>query len=141
MPARAWADHIGFGLPAAGLPTQGEVEGELSYVMGASMFVRRSVYERTGGMSEAYFLYFEEADWARRLPDGVRQTTCLAARVYHKEGGAIGTSSRSTRRPAATASSIVPTMRTRSFFDPSHAICARRCTMPGLRNRPRTASM
>jgi GT2 family glycosyltransferase len=98
---RARADHIGFGLPAGELPSEEEVERELAYVMGASMFVRRAVYEQVGGMSERYFLYFEEADWAERLPPGTRQTTCLAARVYHKEGGAIGTSSRA--RPSDTS--------------------------------------
>jgi GT2 family glycosyltransferase len=90
---RAFMDQIGFGLPADRLPSEAEVEAQLHYVVGASMFVRRPVWEATGGMAEDYFLYFEEADWGRRLPKGVRQTTCLAAKVYHKEGGSIGTSS------------------------------------------------
>ncbi|WP_336966231.1 glycosyltransferase family 2 protein [Sphingobium aquiterrae] len=97
----ARADHIGFGLPADSLPQEAAVEAQLSYVMGASMFVRRTVYEAIGGMSEDYFLYFEEPDWARRLPPGVRQTTCLAARVYHKEGGSIGSSN--VTRPSDTS--------------------------------------
>lgn len=92
-PHRALAGHIGFGLAADALPAADEIERRLAYVMGASMFVPRATYAATGGMSEAYFLYFEEPDWARRLPAGVGQGVCLDAVVYHKEGGSIGTDS------------------------------------------------
>lgn len=98
---RGYADHIGFGLPIDQIPAETEIAAQLSYVMGASMLVRRHVFQQTGGMSERYFLYFEEADWARRLPPGVTQGVCMAARVYHKEGGSIGTSS--TARPSNTS--------------------------------------
>ena len=100
-PSRALAGHIGFGLAADHLPDAAEIEARLAYVMGASMFVRRETYEATGGMSEAYFLYFEEIDWAKRLPAGVSQGVCTAAIVYHKEGGTIGTSS--VARPSDTS--------------------------------------
>ncbi|MDF0543248.1 glycosyltransferase family 2 protein [Sphingobium sp. H39-3-25] len=90
---RALASHIGLGLSADALPDEAAVEAQMTYVMGASMFVRRSVYDATGGMSEDYFLYFEEPDWAQRLPRGVHQAVCLAAKVYHKEGGTIGSNS------------------------------------------------
>lgn len=99
--ARGYSEHIDFGQPVAHMPTEAEVESRMSYVMGASMLVRRDVFEQTGGMSERYFLYFEEPDWARRLPPGVGQGVCLASRVYHKEGGSIGTSS--TARPSDTS--------------------------------------
>jgi hypothetical protein len=100
-PSRALAGHIGFGLGADALPDAREVEAAMAYVMGASMFVRRECIEATGGMSEAYFLYFEEPDWARRLPPGMRQGVCLDAVVWHKEGGSIGTSSLT--RPSDTS--------------------------------------
>jgi GT2 family glycosyltransferase len=92
-PGQAMAGHIGTGLSPDALPSVETVEAELAYVMGASMFVRRDLYDRIGGMSEDYFLYFEELDWAKRLPQGVRQGICLGAVVFHKEGGSIGTSS------------------------------------------------
>lgn len=97
----ARAGHIGYGLSANAVPTAVEVDRRLSYVLGASMFVRREVVDRIGGMSEEYFLYFEEADWAKRLPADLRQAVCLEAIVYHKEGGSIGT--RSTGRGSDTS--------------------------------------
>ncbi|WP_419827838.1 glycosyltransferase family 2 protein [Sphingomonas sp.] len=100
-PSRALAGHVGFGGAADALPQAARVEAEMAYVMGASMFVRRVCIEATGGMSEEYFLYYEEPDWARRLPAGMRQGVCLDAVVWHKEGGSIGTSSLS--RPSDTS--------------------------------------
>jgi hypothetical protein len=100
-PSRALAGHIGFGAAADALPSAREVEAAMAYVMGASMFVRREVVAATGGMSEDYFLYFEEPDWARRLPPAMRQGVCLDAVVWHKEGGSIGTSSLA--RPSDTS--------------------------------------
>lgn len=35
----------------------------MDYVVGASMFVRKTFIEEVGYMSEDYFLYFEELDW------------------------------------------------------------------------------
>jgi GT2 family glycosyltransferase len=100
-PHLALAGQIGFGRAAGDLPSDRAVEEDLTYVIGASMFVRRDVYEATGGMEERYFLYFEEWDWARRLPPGVTQGYCREAVVYHKEGGSIGTSSLA--RPSDTS--------------------------------------
>jgi GT2 family glycosyltransferase len=100
-PARALAGHIGFGLNIDDLSQFGSIEGELAYVMGASMFVRRTFYEEVGGMAEDYFLYFEELDWAKRLPSGWTQGLCKDAIVYHKEGGSIGTDSNA--RPSDTS--------------------------------------
>lgn len=60
----------------------------MDYVVGASMFVRKSFIEEVGYMSEDYFLYFEELDWILRgkacgwsigyIPEAI---------VFHKEGG------------------------------------------------------
>jgi GT2 family glycosyltransferase len=100
-PARALAGHIGFGLNIDDLSHFGSIEGELAYVMGASMFVRREFYEQVGGMAEDYFLYFEELDWAKRLSSNWTQGLCKDAIVYHKEGGSIGTDSNA--RPSDTS--------------------------------------
>ncbi|WP_081627184.1 glycosyltransferase family 2 protein [Methyloversatilis discipulorum] len=69
------------------------VENQLSYVAGASMFVRREFVERVGLMHEDYFLYFEEIDWALRGKGIFRLGYEPKAIVFHKEGGTIGSSS------------------------------------------------
>jgi len=100
-PWRGRGGHLGLNRSRDQLPPLSEVEADLSYVMGAAMFVRREVFEQIGGMSEDYFLYFEELDWARRLAGRFRQSVCLDAVVFHKEGVGIGTSSVS--RPSDTS--------------------------------------
>lgn len=98
---RGRSEHIGLELTIDRLPPPEQVEGEMSYVLGASMFVRRAVVDQIGGMSERYFLYFEELDWARRLPRSWRIGIALDAVVWHKEGGSIGSSTLA--RPSETS--------------------------------------
>lgn len=85
--------HLGQNGSADALPSRAEIEGRLDYVIGASMLVRRAVFERIGGLLEDYFLYFEELDLARRLLAGERQAWAPDSVVYHKEGRSIGSSS------------------------------------------------
>ncbi|WP_332699058.1 glycosyltransferase family 2 protein [Devosia sp.] len=80
------------------LPAQMEVEAQMTYVIGASMMVSRAFLEAVGFMSERYFLYFEELDWAVRARGKYRLAWAPASLVYHKEGGSIGTST--TSRPS-----------------------------------------
>lgn len=63
-------------------------------VLGASLTATRRFVDTVGLMSEAYFLYFEEMDWALR--NGGRFAIGLArgSVVYHKHGGSIGSSSK-----------------------------------------------
>lgn len=68
-----------------------EVERRMSYVIGASMLVRREFLEKIGLMEEDYFLYFEEFDWACRAGDIYGMAYAPDSVVYHKEGGSIGT--------------------------------------------------
>jgi GT2 family glycosyltransferase len=67
------------------------IEFKFDYVIGASMFVKRSFVESVGEMTEDYFLYFEELDWAIR---GQRKTWqiefCPSAVVFHKLGSSTG---------------------------------------------------
>ncbi len=98
---KAHGGHIGYGSARRDLPPLSVIEREMDYVMGASMFLPIATYQTLGPMSEAYFLYCEELDWAERLPPGQHQTVCLDALVYHKEGGSIG--SRSNGRPSDTS--------------------------------------
>lgn len=68
-------------------------EIEQDYVVGASMFVSREFIASVGLLSEDYFLYFEELDWAKRgLKNGFSLGYAYASKVYHKEGKSIGSS-------------------------------------------------
>lgn len=67
------------------------------YVVGASMFVRRSVLEQVGLLSEDYFLYCEEIDWATRMKlqmSDMKLGYAPASVVYHKEGASTGANDR-----------------------------------------------
>ncbi len=75
------------------LPAEKMVELEsqrMDYVVGASMLVSRSCLETAGLMDEGYFLYFEELDWAARLPPDFRLGYAPGSVVYHHEGGSSG---------------------------------------------------
>ncbi len=49
----------------------GDVQPEkphpVDWLSGAALLLRRAVYEGVGGLDEAYFMYFEETDWQRRI--------------------------------------------------------------------------
>ncbi len=64
---------------------------EVDWVPGASMFIRRAVFEEIGLLDEGFFLYFEETDFclrARRA--GWACWYAPDSRVYHKRGQSTG---------------------------------------------------
>ncbi len=61
-------------------------------VLGASLTATRRFVETVGLMSETYFLYFEEMDWALRNRGRFTIGLARGAIVYHKHGGSIGSS-------------------------------------------------
>ena len=67
-----------------------QAQASLDWVSGASMFVSRRFLEQTGLMEEAYFLYYEEIDWALRSERHFRNALAPQAVLYHKSGGATG---------------------------------------------------
>jgi GT2 family glycosyltransferase len=69
-------------------------------VLGASLTATRKFVETVGLMSEAYFLYFEEMDWARRNRGRFTIGLARGAIVYHKHGGSIGSSAKKGGRSA-----------------------------------------
>lgn len=89
-----WGDHIGKFVSLQSLPDRAEVERQMTYVIGASMFVSRNFLVEVGLMSEDYFLYFEETDWSERNAGRFRLGWEPESIVFHKEGGSIGTSQR-----------------------------------------------
>lgn len=79
-----------------------EIESNMDYVCGATMFTRRTYQELVGLMSEEYFLYFEELDWARRFTKyGYRLGYAKDVIVYHNEGAALGSGARTHRSELA----------------------------------------
>jgi GT2 family glycosyltransferase len=70
---------------------------KISYVAGAALLARSDFIREVGLMEERYFLYFEEVDWASRSLGRWKIATAPESIVYHKEGGSIGTSSRTSR--------------------------------------------
>jgi N-acetylglucosaminyl-diphospho-decaprenol L-rhamnosyltransferase len=64
---------------------------EVDWVAGASMLVRREVFERVGLIDEAYFLYFEEVDFLLRAKRaGYRTFYVPQSRVVHFAGSSTG---------------------------------------------------
>lgn len=92
--------ELGQGGPWPQPVNQAAVEARMSYVSGASMLTSAVFLERVGLMSEDYFLYYEEIDWAvRARRAGFRLGYASDAVVYHKEGAALG-SGKSSQRSA-----------------------------------------
>ncbi|MBK8488947.1 MAG: glycosyltransferase family 2 protein [Bacteroidetes bacterium] len=66
---------------------------QCNYVIGAAMFVPRSFVLDVGVMSEDYFLYNEENDWASRAKrKGWSVGVAAKSKVYHKQGASTGNS-------------------------------------------------
>ncbi|NPA90397.1 MAG: glycosyltransferase [Chloroflexi bacterium] len=59
----------------------------VDFVLGAAMLVRREVIETVGGFDEAYWLYCEEMDWARRIRNAGWEIRVIpTATIVHHEG-------------------------------------------------------
>lgn len=77
---------------------------DIDWLSGASMMVRREVFERVGPFDEGYFLYFEELDFFRRANAlGIRSRYVPASKVVHLVGQSTGVTVRD-RRPGRTPS-------------------------------------
>lgn len=66
------------------------VEKRMSYVAGSSLLVKKSFLGDIGLMSEDYFLYYEELDWAVRARGRYKLAYAPESIVYHEEGGTSG---------------------------------------------------
>jgi GT2 family glycosyltransferase len=61
---------------------------EVDHVMGAFFLVKRSLFERLGGMDERFFVYLEDLDFSLRATRLGFKTLFLAdTRVFHRGGG------------------------------------------------------
>lgn len=77
------------GLFASASTTPPPALRDLHFITGASMVASRAFYESAGPMTEDYFLYYEEVDWALRRAD-LPLAYCAGGIVYHRAGTAIG---------------------------------------------------
>lgn len=90
------------GKPARSPVDMKRVVDETGFVTGASLAISRALWDAVGEMSEAYFLYFEEIDWATRAKGRFRFGYARAATVYHRHGGTVGSAPvRALRSPRA----------------------------------------
>jgi GT2 family glycosyltransferase len=72
-------------------PVPPEQPAPADWLSGASLLVRRSVFERAGLFDETFFLYFEETDLClRALRMGFRCWYVPSSRVVHLEGQSTG---------------------------------------------------
>jgi N-acetylglucosaminyl-diphospho-decaprenol L-rhamnosyltransferase len=71
-------------------PEPGEVE-VVGQPSGACFLVKRQVWEQVGGFDEAFFLWYEDVDLAKRLHNaGLHNLVVGSARVRHVGGGSFG---------------------------------------------------
>jgi GT2 family glycosyltransferase len=85
-----------------------DVAHPTDWVNGASLMIRREVFETVGLMDEGYFLYFEETDFCRRVRKaGWPIWHVPASRVIHLEGQSTG----------VTGSNMAKKRRPRYWFD------------------------
>ena len=70
---------------------------DVDWIAGSCLMTPRDVFERAGGFDEAFFLYWEDADYCRRVADlGLRRVLLPHVRVRHAGG-------RSAQRASATS--------------------------------------
>ena len=67
---------------------------EVDWVSGACMCVRRDAFDAVGGLDEGFFLYWEDADFCRRLKHAGWRT------MYVPTAGAVHVGGRSSRHAA-----------------------------------------
>jgi GT2 family glycosyltransferase len=63
----------------------------VDYITGCCMLVRREVFEQVGLFDERYFMYFEDADFCRRVRDAGFTIWCAPpAKIWHKVSVSAG---------------------------------------------------
>lgn len=69
------------------LPLPVILEPDKDYVPGTSLWIRKDIFHRTGGMDENYHTYWEDADFSFRChKKGIEMARSFNAKVYHGIG-------------------------------------------------------
>jgi len=80
------------------------IEARMACVSGACLLVSKALVQTVGYLSEIYFLYFEELDWALRARQhGYQLAYAARAIMYHQEGASIGGGNRDRAHKSWTA--------------------------------------
>lgn len=88
--------------------------GKIMYPIGASILVTKKFIKTVGLLSEDYFLYYEEPDWAiRGIKAGYRVGCAMDSIVYHHEGATIGIGR---KKKSANRTADFYTIRNRILF-------------------------
>jgi GT2 family glycosyltransferase len=67
---------------------------QVSYIVGADMFVKAEYFRKIGGFDENYFMYYEETDiFFRFEKNHFRSFVLPEARIIHFEGASVGNNS------------------------------------------------
>lgn len=70
---------------------QKHVEQQLDFIVGASMLIPRTIFEKIGLLDEKFFLYYEDVEFCVRAHRaGFACAWAPNSIVYHKEGGTTG---------------------------------------------------
>ncbi|MFA5853758.1 MAG: glycosyltransferase family 2 protein [Patescibacteria group bacterium] len=65
-------------------------EQDVDQVMGAAFFVRRETFKKIGLLDEAFFIWFEEVDFCKRVKDaGLRVVYAPSASFIHRRGASF----------------------------------------------------
>lgn len=62
-------------------------EGEVQFISGCILLVRRKVFETIGCFDERFFMYFEDVEFSRRVKKHFKLFYTPKGVVYHKSGG------------------------------------------------------
>jgi GT2 family glycosyltransferase len=102
--------------------------GEVAWVAGSSMLVRRAAFDQVGGFDEGFFLYFEDIDFCLRVR-AAGGTVCFEPRVtvLHHRGASMATAPEAAARAYRTSQ-----LR---FWEKHHGRWARRLVETYLRAR------
>lgn len=65
-----------------------KLPGRIAWIIGASMIVRRELYERLGGFDPAFFLYSEETDFCLRMRESGHEIGYVSEVAVKHIGGA-----------------------------------------------------
>jgi GT2 family glycosyltransferase len=86
LPRNRWSARY-----LTGLRHTGDGPFVVDWLSGACLLVPRTVVDDVGALDESFFLYWEDADWCRRIKAAGYGVWCVpTARVTHAEGGSRG---------------------------------------------------
>lgn len=122
QPSRIWAagGQINLWLAQAGNRGRGETDqgqfntpGSIDFATGCCLFMRRQAIERIGPLNDAYFAYYEDADWAiRARQQGYQIQYVPESKIWH----AVGSASKHTTNQQGTQSPFVHYLSARNHL-------------------------